>query len=124
MVDPRNCVGFRVIAQMLQSQGRDHSESIRLAEECEKAVEIEPTVNLPPVWIRGVNFSAAMARWIAAGRPMRTQEEIDERLAICQSCPQFVDNVCQKCGCQCIEENSIFNKLALATESCPEGYWK
>ena len=79
--------------------------------------------DLPPLLVRGLNFAAAMFRWVAAGRPVRSQSEIDERLAICQSCPQLVENVCQKCGCACVEENSVLNKLALATEKCPIGKW-
>ena len=78
---------------------------------------------LPPLVIRGWNFAQAMTRWSLAGMPRRTQEEIDERLAICQSCEFLQNNHCTKCGCACIEKNRLMNKLALATESCPIGRW-
>jgi hypothetical protein len=80
-------------------------------------------VNTPPLIIRGWNFAAAMARWTLAGMPRRTQAEIDERLAICQACPFLQNNHCTKCGCACVEQNRLVNKLALATEKCPEGKW-
>ena len=79
---------------------------------------------VPPLIIRGLNFANAMFRWTSSGMPRRTQAEIDERLAICQTCPHFVDNHCRVCGCPCVETNQLINKLALATEACPLGKWK
>lgn len=79
-----------------------------------------------PNWlIRGWNFTAAMAKWTAAGRPMRTQDEIDARLKICQACP-YLDRQsnCTVCGCACVETNQVLNKLAIATEKCPKGKWE
>lgn len=77
----------------------------------------------PSILIRGWNFAAAMARWTLAGMPRRTQAEIDERLAICQACPFLENDHCNKCGCACVEQNRLINKLALATETCPDGKW-
>jgi hypothetical protein len=78
----------------------------------------------PSLLIRGWNFAAAMTRWTLAGMPRRTQAEIDERLAICQACPHLHNNHCIKCGCACVEQNRLMNKLALSTEKCPEGKWE
>jgi hypothetical protein len=80
--------------------------------------------SLPPLLIRGWNFANALARWTRAGMPRRTKAEITARLAICQACPYLVNRHCTKCGCACVEQNRLMNKLALATESCPEGKWK
>lgn len=77
----------------------------------------------PPILILGWNFASAITRWTLAGMPRRTQAEIDERLAICQACPFLVDNHCNRCGCACVEQNQLINKLALATEKCPENKW-
>ena len=87
------------------------------------ANRVVPSGPLPLV-IRGWNFASAMTRWTLAGMPRRTQAEIDERLAICQACPSLQNNHCTKCGCACVEQNRLINKLALATEKCPEGKWK
>lgn len=79
---------------------------------------------LPPLLIRGWNFAWAMARWAGSGFEMRTQDEINERLAICQDCIHLVDNHCDLCGCACVETNQAMNKLALKTEKCPIGKWE
>lgn len=85
---------------------------------------ISESVNLPPLLIRGWNFATAMARWTLAGMPRRTQEEIEERLAICLGCKFLENSQCIRCGCACIEKNRLMNKLALTTEKCPEGKWE
>ena len=84
----------------------------------------EQDSSLPPILIRGLNFASAMARHAANGFKRCSKKQIDERLAICQSCPHLVDNHCQLCGCACIETNQLMNKLALASEACPLGKWK
>lgn len=86
-------------------------------------VSVPPKVDIPPLLIRGLNFALAMARWARGGFQVRSQDEIDERLAICQSCPHLVDNHCKLCGCACVEKNRLINKLALKTEKCPIGKW-
>jgi hypothetical protein len=82
-----------------------------------------PPSDLPPFMIRGLNFAWAMARWAGSGFKMCSKKQISNRLAICQACPELVDGHCQKCGCACIEENILTNKLALKSESCPIGKW-
>lgn len=84
--------------------------------ECEKS--------FPSIWIRGWNFANAMARHAATGFSRAAETIIEERLSICQRCPHLVDQHCQLCGCPCIAENQLLNKLALASESCPLGKWK
>jgi hypothetical protein len=103
------------LAQLQRERIANH-DSIKTPQSTENVV--------PPLTIRGLNFASAMFRWASSGMPRRTQAEIDERLAICQACPHFVDNHCQVCGCPCVETNQLINKLALATEACPLGKWK
>ncbi|WP_397568535.1 DUF6171 family protein [Schlesneria sp. T3-172] len=81
-------------------------------------------MHYPSVWIRGWNFANAMARHAATGFSRAADTVIEERLSICQRCPHLVDQHCQLCGCPCIAENQLLNKLALASESCPLGKWK
>ncbi len=104
---------------------------IRIAEErllIAQGVKDDPssanTGELPPIAIRGWNFAKALAKWTAAGFPRRDQAEIDQRLAICQACPNLKNDHCTLCGCACSEKNQLINKLALATEKCPIGKWK
>jgi hypothetical protein len=86
-------------------------------------IRLVPT-DTPSLLIRGWNFATAMARWAGAGMPRRSQLEIEERLAVCQSCEFLRNQHCVKCGCACVEKNRLMNKLALATEKCPLGKWE
>lgn len=52
-----------------------------------------------------------------------TKEQIDERLAICNSCEHFKDNSCLLCGCVVVREKNFNNKLAHKRHSCPINKW-
>lgn len=69
------------------------------------------------------NYAAALVKWIKAGRPARTQAEIDQLLADhCSPCDRFRNGTCSSCGCRVNRDTLPFkNKLAMATESCPLG---
>lgn len=87
-----------------------------------------PPVELPPIWIRGLNFAAALFRHVGTGMKKRTTEEITERLEICAGCEHRLESEsglnCGKCGCACAASQDVFlNKLAWSSESCPEGKW-
>ena len=66
-------------------------------------------------------YAKAMARWIAAGRPTRTQEQIDAILTThCGPCEHFTNGACGKCGCKVNRNPEAWrNKLAMGTEACP-----
>ena len=85
--------------------------------------EIVVEQELPSILIRGINFAAAIQHWTFAGFPTRARDEIDERVMICKACPLLVNDVCSKCGCDCSGQG-VISKLALATETCPEGKWE
>ena len=124
----KTCTGLKLVLESLDTAGaHDAADLVRTAlADCETK-SYEGKLNnqiLPPLLIRGLNFTSAMFRWASSGMPRRTQSEIDERLAICQGCPHFVDSHCRVCGCACVETNQLINKLALATEECPLGKWK
>lgn len=126
---PVDCGGFKQLMSLLESKGAGHQAEFLRSNfnTCEeKAVTAfgsnQPA--LPVLIIRGLNFAIAMSRWAMSGMARRNQEEISERLAICQICPHFSDNHCKVCGCPCVEKNQLLNKLALTSESCPLGKWK
>ncbi len=76
---------------------------------------------------RAARWVSASARWVAAGRPKRSQAEIDRiYLEVCLPCPRFVPDLggCGVCGCRLSQRRkALVNKIAMATESCPEGRW-
>lgn len=85
-------------------------------------------IELPPIYIRGLNFAAALCRHIGSGMKRRTTEEIAERLEICAGCEHRIESEqglnCGQCGCACSASQDVFlNKLAWVSETCPVGNW-
>ena len=72
-------------------------------------------------------FAIAVTRWMAAGRPVRTADQVDRLLATkCNPpgapCPQFDGSTCKVCSCPInAGVEPLQNKLAMATERCPLG---
>lgn len=52
-----------------------------------------------------------------------SQEQIDDRMNICQTCPFFQDNTCLQCGCALSRDRNYKNKLYFADQACPIGKW-
>ena len=89
---------------------------------------------IPPHWIgliapmrgptivrRLSNFTVAAIGHYLKGSPTCSQEQIDERLAICKQCPLFNGKICthEKCGCNVKDTRGYLNKLAWADQQCP-----
>ncbi len=72
---------------------------------------------------RYVGYGKAVARWIAAGRPVRTDAEVRVIFHThCRRCDQFDPErqKCRLCGCRVAESGPAYrNKLKMATERCP-----
>lgn len=68
---------------------------------------------------------------VYSGSPKSSQEQINQRLAICagtETIPkcEFYDNqesVCTICGCSVNNKKTFFNKLAWLDQKCPEKKW-
>jgi hypothetical protein len=73
-----------------------------------------------------VRYAAALKKWVAAGRPTRTDEEIEAIEAICKQCEKYepIEGRCSVCGCKILTPGiTIMSKAKLATEKCPKGKW-
>tara|TARA_B100000519_G_scaffold195450_1_gene200517 strand:- start:410 stop:670 length:261 start_codon:yes stop_codon:yes gene_type:complete len=81
-------------------------------------------MSLPKHLQRVRNFTMALVKHAKNGAPKASQEVIDERLAICELCPHFQGQHCNKCGCACKGNRVFLNKLAWADQECPIGKWK
>lgn len=69
-------------------------------------------------------FSLAIARWIAAGMPKRSDEQVADILQTCQACPLYHNGGCRKCGCRANSSKiALLNMIRMATKNCPEGKW-
>lgn len=87
-----------------------------------KAEWLRGQKKLPSLAKRAKNYAAAQAKHTAAGRPLSSQQTIDERLSICVTCPEYnaTERACSKCGCNInSSRNAWKNKLAMANERCP-----
>lgn len=84
-------------------------------------------------WDSLAAYAAATYEWYKAGKPSRTAEEMLECFMTCQQCPYFepIDEEkkrgrCGICGCYLGVNPHRFlegNKIAMKTQSCPDGRW-
>lgn len=88
--------------------------------------EDDPTGEVPDFPAMSVQiylYKQALKKWHAAGRPVRSQEEVEDILENkCKPCPWY-DKEKKRCkGCGCRVSNGgfpVFNKIKMATEHCP-----
>ena len=71
-------------------------------------------------------YTRALYRWIKAGRPVRSEEEIKRIFEnCCKPCEAYEEGKCRHCGCHVnLLAVGLQNKIAMATEECPLDTWK
>ena len=83
-------------------------------------------------WEKSKRWLKAVAKWTADGCPVRNDLEIETYYEIChgtegesEPCRFFSkEGSCKLCGCKLSKSRIAFlNKIRMATESCPKGYW-
>jgi len=76
---------------------------------------------------KGGRWMKAVGRWIKAGRPVRSDEQVQRIFEeICRPCEQFDPRTesCRVCGCRTNSYGGpLRNKIAMQTERCPKGKW-
>lgn len=93
----------------------------------------------PPLAKKIHTYAIAASRWVRAGRPVRSDEQVAEIFhRYCEPCERLRDGHCShpQCGCAVsdptAEQSSLLgrvlpaglvNKLRMATERCPEERW-
>jgi hypothetical protein len=82
----------------------------------------------PTLPLRVLSYATAVAKWLAQGRPVRTQEQVSQLYhEQCGKCDrreptsQPEVSYCGPCGCVLSEDPSVTNKLYFLTEHCPLG---
>ena len=100
------------------------------AASAESAKAGEAVPRMPGLVRRGVTWTEAALRWVAAGRPERSDEEVQcilETFCAGTSPCDWYDaarQVCRGCGCNVTSGgHAIFNKIRMATEHCPRNLW-
>lgn len=84
------------------------------------------TATPPTILTRARNWRDSIKRWKAAGKPVRSEADVERIAAICQACDQYDAKwkQCGLCGCFCRSKGRAeFNKPTMATEACPIGKW-
>jgi len=69
------------------------------------------------------NLASSAAKYVAAGMPQASEEEVAKRFAICEACEHFDGKACRQCGCPVVRERKFLSKLSWANEKCPVGKW-
>lgn len=90
-------------------------------------VSEEDIKKYPPLYTQMLSYKEALKKWVKAGKPTRTQEQVDQIVEDhCKKCDWY-DKEAERCkGCGCRVSNSsiaIVNKVKMATEHCPKGLW-
>ena len=52
-----------------------------------------------------------------------SDDEIERRFKICESCEFFKNSICSQCGCPVNRTRNYINKLSLVSEQCPMNRW-
>lgn len=86
-------------------------------------VSQEESARPPSLLQKVANFTTSAVKHVAAGAPRCTQEQVDARFAICQTCPHYDGRACRLCGCPVVREQAYISKLSWANEKCPAGKW-
>lgn len=82
----------------------------------------------PPGLVRrAYSYAEALARWTAAGQPVRPDKEVERIFhQQCKPCKWFDGErqICRGCGCRVAENGyAVLNKIKMATEHCPRELW-
>jgi len=79
-------------------------------------------------------YASAVLRWQSAGRPLRSDAEVDRIHQVCTCCEHYQPKadgcgVCRDCGCGLRDAqftgllDALTNKIRMATEHCWAGKW-
>jgi hypothetical protein len=86
-----------------------------------------PSPEPPGLMRRAASYAGALAQWTAAGRPERSDKEVERIFhQFCKTCDWFDPDkqICRGCGCRVAEGGyAVQNKIKMATENCPRDLW-
>jgi len=83
------------------------------------APEKQDTAQAPPIARQAWNLATSLKNFVMDGFKTVTTEQYEERLTICDNCPdeQRIDNRCMACGC------NLSLKARGRAFDCPRDYW-
>lgn len=76
-------------------------------------------------FLRLKTFIKSLLWHIKRGLPKSSQEQINQRYAICIACEDFdkINSQCGICGCNISNKKQFLNKLAWSDQQCPQNKW-
>lgn len=91
------------------------------------SLKVHPTPETPALISQAKTYWKAVKKWIAKGRPVRSDSEVKKIHAnYCLQCDWY-DKPSQRCkGCGCKVKpvgRALLNKAKMATEHCPRDFW-
>jgi hypothetical protein len=90
-------------------------------------VASERPPNYPGLKTQAANYWGAVKKWIKAGRPERSEEEVKRiHSNFCEKCDWYDQDAgrCRGCGCRVKAAGAaVLNKIRMGTEKCPKGLW-
>lgn len=115
-----------IIVKIRKKYQKDESWDVELwkkfleeFKKCEEANKV--SLEMPSLIERGKRYLTERKKWADAGKPMRSQERINEIYdSFCKDCVyrQKYKYCCEICSCF-INRGTAFNKIAFATTRCP-----
>ena len=86
-----------------------------------------PPPETPSIVRRVFSYAEALIEWAAAGKPERSDKEVERIFhQCCKTCGWFdpEKQICRGCGCRVADSGfAILNKIKMATEHCPQDLW-
>jgi len=81
----------------------------------------------PQLTVQLWNYKEAFIKWMRAGKPVRTKEEVEHiHTTWCDPCEWYDKQRkrCKGCGCKVtLGSVAIMNKIKMGTEHCPKNKW-
>jgi uncharacterized paraquat-inducible protein A len=79
----------------------------------------------PTIFQKAKNFTRSLTNHIGRGMPKSSQDTIDKRFSICQTCSSYDEknSECTVCGCNVNNQKIFMNKLAWEDSHCPLNKW-
>jgi len=118
---------FKQIVQPADCQRCLAGLPIRPEAEAAPSATDAPPPEPPSLVRRAASYAGAVARWTAAGRPERSDKEVERVFhQFCKTCDWFDPDkqICRGCGCRVAEGGyAVQNKIKMATENCPRDLW-
>lgn len=90
---------------------------------CDTSIEKGQNESFPTFIQKLKNFAKSTIDHIMVGSPTCSEELIEKRYKICQSCENFHNNSCRLCGCYLHRNKKFVSKLAWADQKCPINKW-